>query len=438
MARSFRVVEKKRGERRTGSEKVGSAGEVLFFAIFFLLGCAGLVLVFLTLVFPEWRANHEFAETTSTVLGKRIGQSKDDEGSLLFRPEIEIRYQVAGKTYVTTTYDIHGSYSSDRQESQAALARFQPGRQYPCWYDPAEPDIAILVRGYRWWFWLTFLIPGSFLLIGGGGFVYALLHWGASAERRAAMARQAKQIELFDRGGRPEDPFPNVPSCSDISNSPGTTLRYRLPLEASQVWALIASFLGCLVWNGLVAAFAVCAFSGNADEPRDWLWTGGAILFFLPFVLVGLLLIYLFIRQLLLTAGIGPTQIEISDHPLHPGQSYAIHVSQWGRLSMNSLEILLVAEEKATYRQGTDTRTETQRVHQQQVFCQEAFAIRRGLPFEKQGTIEIPSEAMHSFRSEHNEVIWKLLVLGNMKRWPDYERSFHVVVYPRKDGGRGA
>jgi len=105
---------------------------------------------------------------------------------------------------------------------------------------------------------------------------------------------------------------------------------------------------------------------------------------------------------------------------------------------MNSLEILLVAEEKATYRQGTDTRTETQRVHEQQVFYQEAFAIRRGLPFEKQGTIEIPSEAMHSFRSEHNEVIWKLLVLGNMKRWPDYERSFHVVVYPRKDGGRGA
>ena len=50
LARSFRLYEKKRGNRRTGSSKLGTAGEAVFFAALVLLGCAGLAVLFATWV----------------------------------------------------------------------------------------------------------------------------------------------------------------------------------------------------------------------------------------------------------------------------------------------------------------------------------------------------------------------------------------------------
>ena len=80
MKRSFRVYQKKRGDRRTGSRALGSLGELVFFGLFFLAGCVGLVLIVATILIPEWRVNHEFVETTCVVRGKEIGHSKGDEG----------------------------------------------------------------------------------------------------------------------------------------------------------------------------------------------------------------------------------------------------------------------------------------------------------------------------------------------------------------------
>ena len=69
----------------------------------------------------------------------------------MYRPEIPIEYEVNGKTHVVTTYDMCGTYSSDREANQAMLDRFDVGREYPCWYDPLDHDVAVLVRGYTWW-----------------------------------------------------------------------------------------------------------------------------------------------------------------------------------------------------------------------------------------------------------------------------------------------
>jgi hypothetical protein len=136
-------------------------------------------------------------------------------------------------------------------------------------------------------------------------------------------------------------------------------------------------------------------------------------------------------RQFLIATGLGPTQLEISDHPLLPGRHYDLILSQSGRLTMSFLEIDLVCEEQATYRQGTDTRTERRRVYQQRVFERRQFDIPQGMPFEQQCRIEILSDAMHSFIADHNEVQWKFVVRGEVPGWPRYERSFPIVVFPR-------
>ena len=432
MARSFRFYEKKRGNRRTGSNTLGSVGEGLFFGLFFLLGCIGLALILVTLVIPEWRVNHQFVEQTCLVVDKGIGQVKDDGGTL-YRPEIKIRYQVGGQTYFTTTYDIRNAYSSGQDDKQAVLDRFAKGQEHRCWYDPADPSVAVLVRGYNWWVWLLFVVPVSFILIGGGGLFYTMLHWGKSAERRAAIARRAAELPLFEADGNSKSEFPNIPPGVDVTDSAGTTLAFRLPVAASRAWALLASLVLCVFWNGVVSIFLIIAVGSHLEGNPDWALT----VFVIPFLLVGLGAIYFFVRQLLVATGTGPTLVEISGHPLHPGESYDLFLSQSGRLKINALEVLLVCDEEATYRQGTNTRTQSQRVYRQQVFRREQFEIRRDAPFDARCQIKVPAGAMHSFKAGHNEVNWKIIVKGDVAGWPDYQRSFPVIIHPNSNGTGG-
>ena len=51
-----------------------------------------------------------------------------------------------------------------------------------------------------------------------------------------------------------------------------------------------------------------------------------------------------------------------------------------------------------------------------------------------EGQLAVPVGAMHSFKSGHNEVTWRILVKGSPARWPDFERSFPVIIYPRVNG----
>ncbi len=431
MAARIRIYEKKRGHRRTGSAKAGSAGEAIFFTTFFLLGCIGLAGLVASFVIPEWRATNQFVPHTCTVLDARVGQIQR-EGRPFYRPEIQVKYAIEGETYVAWTYDVHSvrgnGYSADRSDAEAVLNRYQAGREYRCWYDPTDRTTAVLVRGLQWWVWLTFAVPASLVMIGGGGLAYSVFSWGKSDERRCALVRKAASLAAFEPTDGGQD-YPNVPSIAEVVDSPGTTLRYRLPMAVSPLWALGAALAACLFWNGIVAVFVAFEVSSHLSGNPNWFLT----LLLVPFVLVGVALVLFFFRQLLVTTGIGPTIIEVSDHPLYPGGQYRLFLSQTGRLRFNALEMTLVCEEEATFRHGTDTRTETRRVFERSLFRREGFEVHRGFPYESLCTLDIPLDAMHSFKSQHNEVNWKVIVRGNVARWPDYERSFPIIVYPASE-----
>jgi hypothetical protein len=92
--------------------------------------------------------------------------------------------------------------------------------------------------------------------------------------------------------------------------------------------------------------------------------------------------------------------------------------------------VLLVCEEEATYRQGTDARTATRRVYEHEVYGHQETDEQAGRHLRSRAEMEIPASAMHSFRSEHNKVCWKLIVSGDLARFGDFERSFLLHVYP--------
>jgi len=433
VSRVFRLYEKKRGNRRTGSKTVGNVGEALFFGIFFAVGCTAFAYMSVAMVWPEWRANRQFVQAQCLVLDKRMGTRPATESEpARFRPEIRVRYEAEGQQYVVDdVFDVTNLYSPDEQQAAAALDRFEIGREYPCWYDPIDPGRVVLVQGYSGWLYVSLLIPLSFMIIGGGRMIYTLVHWNASDERRRVLDQRAAQLDLFEVEAV-ERHFPTVPADSHFTNSPGTTLAYRLPISTTAGWKVFAAAAACVLWNALVAVLMVSAVRGFAAGRGDW----ALVLFLVPFVAGGIAIAAYLVRQVLIVTGVGPTRIEVSDHPLVPGKPYEMFLSQAGRLTMNCLEVWLACDERATFHQGTDTRTETRRVYQSRCFVREDFQIHQGLPFESRCQVCVPEGAMHSFQADHNEVSWKLIVKGRVNNWPDYEREFQIVVQPRNGEAR--
>lgn len=275
-------------------------------------------------------------------------------------------------------------------------------------------------------FWLMAVTLGSLILIGGGGVIYTVLQVGTSAERRSALAKKANDLDLIRDAFHLEKDYPTVPGDANLTNSPGITLAYRLPTADWSGWRLTAAAVFCLAWNGIGASLLVITINKHLADKPEWLLT----FFLIPYLVVGVAAIYYFLQLMLAITGIGPTSVEISNHPLVPGETYELYVNQSGGLSVNSLEVKLICVEEATYRQGTDVRTHHEAVYEQLLFREEDFTIEPGMPFEQECSLRIPEGAMHSFQSEHNSVAWKLVVNGDLESWPDYERSFPVIVYP--------
>jgi hypothetical protein len=285
------------------------------------------------------------------------------------------------------------------------------------------------IYAFGWGFWLRALVVTSFVVIGGGGVVYTVLQVGTSAERRSALAKRAKNIDLTGEVTTIQVGHPGIPRDANLTNSPGVRLAYRLPVTHAGAWVLIAATVFCLVWNGIAAVLLTVAIKSHITKSPDWFLTA----FVVPFLAIGVWAAYYFVQQMILHTGIGLTSLEISDHPLKPGQSYDLFLSQAGRLHITALELSLVCDEEATYHQGTDIRTESCRVYNQLVFSEKAIEIEPGRVFERELQLEVPTGVMHSFQADHNAVHWKLKVCGTTRRWPTIERSFPVVVYPDVD-----
>ena len=427
ISRWIRFYEKKRGNRRTGSQKFANLGEAAFFSVFLIIGLMALTTLLSWLIIPEWRANRQFVETAGTILRKRVdAKQRPRSGTVDYRPRVVVRYEVDGRTYERATFDAVNTRFDTRAQAERAAEKFVVGRNYPLWYDPRDPGRVVLVKGYSGWLYLFLLVPLPFITIGATGIIYSMMQWGTSLERRSALARRAAQIDPFELGSADQIRFPTVPREGNLTNSPGTTLAYRLPVTAAPGWRLFATLVACVGWNSMVALLVTLAVQRHRRGDPDWLLTS----FVVPFAVVGVGLAIYFLRQLLRTTGVGATRMEIARHPLYPGQTCDLFLSQAGRMLIDSLRVELVCEEKATYRQGTDTRTEVRRVHREELFARSDFEVRQGIPFEHRVAMSVPIDAMHSFKSDHNELNWLLVVQGRVDGWPDFERVFPIVVYP--------
>ena len=278
-----------------------------------------------------------------------------------------------------------------------------------------------------WAIWTLVVVSISLFGIGVGGVARSLFRVGTSIERQSAIVRKAQDIELLAEKLPTEAELSTIPRQVNLTNSPGIHLAFRLPMLDSPGSKLLATGLFAICWNGLLGVVALLAVQSYVQGHANWF----LLLFTIPFALIGYKSVVWFFRLLRRMSSIGPTNIEISHLPLQPGQSYTVFVSQAGRLSVKSFSVSLVCEEHAVFREGTDVRTEEKRVYEQQIARRTNVDVTPDVPIELQEEFRLPENVMHSFRSSHNAIQWRLVVVGKTVRWSRFERAFPVVVYPR-------
>ncbi|HSS50971.1 MAG TPA: DUF3592 domain-containing protein, partial [Thermoanaerobaculia bacterium] len=243
--------------RRSRSSPAGCL--VAFFGVFFLVGLAVFYFVTVRPVM-SYVAARSWQETTCTVLSSEVA-SHPGSDSTTYSVDVVYTYSFGGRAFQAKRYGFLGGSSSGRAGKEEIVARYPPGARVSCWIDPNQPDQAVLNREPSVE-WLVGLIPLVFLLVGAGGI------WGAIYASR----RQSKTAA---------DALPAAP-VEPVSG----------PLELKPDATPGAKFFGLtfvtLFWNGIVSVFVFQA----VKMWREGTPAGFMNLFLLPFVLIGLLLLF--------------------------------------------------------------------------------------------------------------------------------------------------
>ena len=183
-----------------------------------------------------------------------------------------------------------------------------------------------------------------------------------------------------------------------------------------------------LLFAGFWTAFSLfwTYMAWRSDSGLMWL-------FGVPFIVIGIMLIVFSLWRTVSGIKVAPPQVSVSKTQLRPGEKFSVSYIQRFRLptTLQDCRVQLVFQESATYTQGTDTRTDT---HDEVVSFFEGPAghFEAGSEARRDGTFQIPVDAMHSFESQNNKLQWLVRVHVDVQEWPDMIEVYDLTVLPER------
>jgi len=385
--------------RRGGSFPAGCL--LLFFAVFFLTGLAAFYFATLRPVM-SYLAARSWQETTCTVLSSQVGTHPGSD-STTYSVDVVYTYSFEGRAFQSDRYGFLGGSSSGRTGKEEIVGRYPPGARVPCWIDPAHPEQAVLSREPSAE-WLIGLVPLVFMLVGAAGIL-----WSLRMSRRVRATASALPLA-------PAEPFGLLAPPAAAGGS------LELKPEATPWGKLLGLTFLALFWNGIISVFVWQASVGwRAGRPD-----GCLTLFLVPFVLVGLGLIYAVIRQLLILFN-PRLHLTLSPGTLAAGQTGYLQWSLGSRGGgVKRLTIILEGREEAQYRRGTSTYTD------KSVFATLTLVdTRQELEIPSGSTsFAVPPDGMPSFTAPHNKIRWAVKAHCDIPGWPDSDDEYEVLVRP--------
>jgi len=282
----------------------------------------------------------------------------------------------------------------------------------------------LYISGY--YFAVQIIVAVSLIAI--GTYLVLLTFWkvGASDERRNAIVARAGDFELLNEIRRRREDTPTVP-FDRYRPIRGERLRFQLIPSRRNMWGFGLAIALSFLFVPLATILILTATTAWQRGTIDWLATGISI----PISMTAIWSVYNLFHQLLALTGIGPPALEVSKFPFIAGEDYEFHLSQPGRVRLKLLDVNLVCQEEATFNEGTDIRTERKTVFEQRLLRKRGIDVQPAEPFEADFEMSLPKQAMHSFKSPNNRVLWKIVIRGRARSWPQQERNFAISVLPR-------
>lgn len=369
------------------SKKQRSSGIGLKIVGLVLLSVGGLIFYALSGELIDQFRSQSWKQHSARVLATAVlrSESSNDDGGTHYSyiPDIYFEYSWKGKTFYSSRYRFMGTSFSKRSDAKREIRKRPVGSEIQIFLNSKDPTEVVIDNSLSAYAFL-YLFPLIFVWIG----IYMIFY----------KEKQEDRTERLEPTTAPE----SRPVEGQVVLEPTTS-------KQVQFWGLL--FIA-LFWNAFIA-FAISSGEINSII---------AMLFLSPFLLVGLGLLaataYSFLSLF------NPTVTIIANSAvLRPGQTAHFQWEIKGRAGLiKQLSICLEGEERATYTEGTDTKTSTNTFARYELYRGGAH-ISRG-----EMTFDTPQDILHSFEAPHNRINWNLKVHGQIDWWPDSIAEYRLKV----------
>ncbi|MCB8983864.1 MAG: hypothetical protein H6659_08575 [Ardenticatenaceae bacterium] len=183
-------------------------------------------------------------------------------------------------------------------------------------------------------------------------------------------------------------------------------------------------FLGfALFWIAFSSIFVIIGLTTKAGLAFT--------IFGFAFVGIGLALLVYALLAYYARFRVGQPNFTLSQTTLRVGDRFTFSISHTFPRSVLITDIHtdLIFRERATYQQGTDTKTVTYD-HVIKSYEEPGGQFRAGQLFAKSYQLQIPPEAMHTLKVRRNELTWLLKFQAGIPKMPDYLEEFELIVLP--------
>lgn len=370
----------------------------------------GLIATWLILIGPLLRIQQarSWIPVPGTVTASRVVTHRGDD-STTYSVDIRYEYEVDGRTLRGNRYHFATGSSSGRRAKQAIVDAHPPGKPITVYVSPSDPLDAVVERGYPADLWFG-LIPLAFCV--GGLAMFVGSFYVREKPRRADGKTWLPDAAVAEPTHRP------LPGYRQMSGGRATLRRASSPLGK-----LLGVSAGAVFWNGITGVLVGIAVRSHLAGNPEWFLT----FFVIPFILVGIGLIVAIPYYLLALLNPAPV-LEVNTAAPALGDTLTIDWRLEGRADrIATLTLSMVGQEHATYRRGTDTVTDKHTFYDEALLkTSDRVAILSGGHLD----VPIPFDVMHSFEADHNKITWTLKMTGDIKRWPDMNDEFRLVVRP--------
>jgi uncharacterized protein DUF3592 len=379
----------------------------LLFWLFFLV--IGSIVFFFIVVRPliktiqarDWQA------IPCTIISSRVQSHSSDDGTT-YSIDILYSYEIDGREYKANRYTFLGGSSSGRRGKQKIVNQHPPGAKKICYVNPRDRTDAVLNRGLSPVMFFG-LIPLVFVAIGFAGI------------RGTLRKARGGESPVLHKG---ENVF-QAPRPLKVGNhrNDETRLTVELKPKTSPVAKVLGGLFVSVFWNGIVSVFVVQIVgmwrTGEAGFEK-WFFT----FFLIPFVLVGLFLIYFTIHSFF---GLFSPRVRMraSHSPVALGESVELTWHFEGRLDkVRDLKLQLEGREERDTGSGKRRRTETK------VFYAADIAHFTNINDLKSGTVlcTIPTGHSPSDTDGAERVIWAIRLKAQVEMGADLNDEYPITV----------